>query len=272
VSSFTLSTRALPVAAPPVWPTDGGRTLAPSHVALQSDVRCKASEGLEGSRTGKVDGDSMAILVVPHVVEVTAHGNIGGRSWASVWGIANGPSWWAGGADVAEVARDFANNWQDHIMPALCSAVVLDGFSYLSLDSATGTTGTLTPDAAKPVSGADPTAALPPNACYLVKKHCGSARGSRSGRAYLPGVPEPGVDHVGALNASLRTNLAAWLQQFHDGLTQSPFEPGERYVAVIHRPPAARLKGPQVVQGSHSRVTELSVDPLIATQRRRLRG
>lgn len=215
----------------------------------------------------------MAVLVVPHVVQVSAYGTVSGRAWASVWHLQNAPAWWELGAPVSEVARDFANNWQDHVMTILTNNVILTGFQYLSLDSADGTTGVLAPDAAKRTVGAGTSTPLPPNNCILVRKSGGTSRGARSGRAYLPGVAEASVDPAGIIAAATVTGIQGAMNSFFDGLdTPSGDASTQRHLAIVHRPPSARIKGPQVVVGTSSRVEALMVDSVIATQRRRLRG
>jgi hypothetical protein len=220
---------------------------------------------------GKVDTVAMAILVVDDVLEVTAYGTIGGRAWASVWGMTNGAGLLNSGTEIEEVVRDFADNFQDHILLALCSSVSLSGYRYLSLNSSDGQTGLMAPSSGKRTSGANTDAALPPNCAFLVRKQGSGGRGARSGRAYLPGVPEGVVDNEGNIDAGLIDDTNGHLQAFLDGVSDTGNSGGNRYPVIVHRPPGAREPGPQVVQGSSTRITSLTVDPRLGTQRRRLR-
>lgn len=214
----------------------------------------------------------MAVLVVPNTIEITAHGTVSGRPWASVWGMTNG----AGisvGSEVEDVVKDFANNFQDHIMAMLNAVVILDGFRYVSLNSASGQTGTMAPDPGKRTAGAGTNQPTSPNVTLLVRKGASGGRGKRSGRSYLPGVHEGEIDGAGRLSPDYVAANNEMLQDFLDGVSDSDSTgtEGNRYPCVIHRPAAAREPGEDVVQGSQSRITTLTCDALVATQRRRLR-
>jgi hypothetical protein len=214
----------------------------------------------------------VAILTVPNVVEITAYGQVSGRPWASVWAMSNG----AGvqiGASMDELVRDFANNFQDHITPILTNNVSISGFRYVSLNSPDGQTGEVAPDQTKPTVGNSTNAASPPNITFLVHKRIAGGRGTRSGRAYLPGVGESQVSAAGTFGAADLDFFNNHLQDFLDGLSEGTDLDNEsaRNLVVVHRPPAARAPGTAVVAGSASRITSLSMDPMVATQRRRLR-
>jgi hypothetical protein len=215
----------------------------------------------------------MAILVVPGVIIVSVVGKYAGRPWASVWGMTNAPDTGIG-APIPDIVRDFANNWQDHITPVQANAVTIDEFRYLSIDSASGSTGSIAPDPNKPVAGTSTDPAAPPNVTYLIRKHTDSGRGKRAGRCYLPGVTEGHVAPDGTISNAARTAIATAFQNFLDGVSDEGGGAGltDRWPCVIHRPAAARVSGQQVVSGSISRITSITVDGIAASQRRRLRG
>lgn len=214
----------------------------------------------------------MAVKVVSNIIQITAQGTVAGRPWASVWHMRNGGGTLEVAADPVEVVEDFRNNWQDHIMEPLSNVVTLSGFQWLSLNSAEGQTGFVPVDPNKRTTGGWQRDIAGPAMCYLVRKSAGSRRGARSGRAYLPGVAEEAVNNSGEIASAqitgINTNLAAFLSGLTDGNVGTETE---RRIVVTHFPPAARIKGPQVVQGTSSDVTSLTLDPRAATQRRRLR-
>jgi hypothetical protein len=103
---------------------------------------------------------------------------------------------------------------------------------------------------------------LPQNTAMLIKKVSGLTGRQNRGRFYLPGIDESSVTEVGVLAAATITliqgRLNTWLTSVNDvvGITQ---------MVILHQglgdPPAI---GPTII-------TQLIIDPVVSTQRRRLR-
>jgi hypothetical protein len=130
-------------------------------------------------------------------------------------------------------------------------------------------------DGGEDLVGSDPTtgacglamtAALPPNCAILVHKR--TSRGGRRGRGrmYLPwatlgtDVTEGGVIS-GPKIALVQAAVTVWLSSIGSGAGP---------VVLLHRPSSPDIQGPPTTPGSPNVVTSMVVDPLIATQRRRL--
>lgn len=104
-------------------------------------------------------------------------------------------------------------------------------------------------------SGGQSAAGASPQVAYLIEKRTASGGRRNRGRMYLPGVPEANVNEAGVIEtsslAALNTQADAFLARIQEHVLQ---------MVILHTGPSA----PTVV-------TELSADPVVATQRRRLR-
>jgi hypothetical protein len=103
---------------------------------------------------------------------------------------------------------------------------------------------------------------VPQNTAYLVHKRSGTGGRGGRGRMYLPGVGESVVDNTGNVSAGklngLQTALNLFIVELADG-------PDIEDMVILHNSPGAyALAAP-------TRVTSLVIDPVVATQRRRLR-
>ena len=129
-------------------------------------------------------------------------------------------------------------------------------------------------DGNEDIVGSDPTTApctkalssLPANCAVMVHKR--TTRGGRRGRGrmYLPWtIASSSVTEVGGLLAGDVTTIQnacnAWLTAMNSAVGP---------VVLLHRPSSPDIQGPPSTPGSPNVVTQLVVDPLIATQRRRL--
>jgi hypothetical protein len=217
---------------------------------------------------------SMAVKTVPDVIQITVKGTVVGRPWASIWHMRMEDGFIVGGGNVTDVVRDFADNWQDHIMTTTISdRARVDEFQYLVLDDTEGETGVIGPDPNKPLTGSWARAIASPSLCFLVRKSAGSRRGARSGRAYLPGLAEEAVQEDGTIEPTQLAGFNTKLQEFLDGISDDTgLDTGGHFPVVCHFPPEARTKGPHIVAGTSSRITALTLDTMAATQRRRMRG
>jgi len=161
-------------------------------------------------------------------------------------------------------ARDVLNNWQDHIVPLFANNVTLVGCKYTDHNELEGATGILNPDPAKPTVGPEAGSTLPPNVCALIHKNIAGIAGRRSGRMYLPSPIESSVDEDGIILASTITGWTTRLNSFFDGLSGAD----DNELVVVHHGVAGYSPSEDA---DVSIVTGLRLDPLIATQRRRVR-
>lgn len=128
------------------------------------------------------------------------------------------------------------------------------------------TAGSAPPVVGVSTAGAGPgtntsTALLPANSAFLVHKRTASGGRRGRGRMYFPGVDETEVDNLGALSSATRT---AWSTALAAWLAAIAAVAGVDSMVLLHGP---GLTIPPVP----TPVTSLTLDPVIATQRRRLR-
>lgn len=109
-----------------------------------------------------------------------------------------------------------------------------------------------------PISGTSgATTSLPQNCCMLIKKHTASSGRSNRGRMFTPpfNLAEANVDQNGAIAGGTVTSVQTDWDFFLSELVNEGLEP-----VLFHSEPTASTT-----------ITSLVVDPIIATQRRRLR-
>jgi len=161
----------------------------------------------------------------------------------------------ASNADRVAAANSAMDSWGDNILPLQANVYQLRG-----VDAVFGTAGGDIPisstDAAR--TGGDPDAPVPQNTAVLVQKLSGLGGRRNRGRFYVPGISVLDIGNTGIING---TPLAAWgtaVNNFLLGIESGSFMDS----AVIFHSSAPLT--PTVV-------TDLNVDPVVATQRRRLR-
>ena len=107
---------------------------------------------------------------------------------------------------------------------------------------------------------------LPQNTSYLVHKRSSRAGRRGRGRLYLPGIPEGNVAANGLIDSTHLANrqalLDTWIGRFGSGTAGN--SPGD--MVILHNYPAADPPA-----SDPTPVTTLILDPVVATQRRRLR-
>lgn len=110
------------------------------------------------------------------------------------------------------------------------------------------------------VVGSSSGAALPPNVAALI--HKSTDRGGRSGkgRAFLPGLSEGAVDSAGNISAAFITQINGDLDSAFTALASSVYVDE---LKLWHQESISNPTGDSI--------TGLSIDPKVATQRRRLR-
>lgn len=167
----------------------------------------------------------------------------------------------------AEIVRDA---WQDQILAITGNAYIFDGIEYVDLNSEDGVTGFLGPNGDKDDQGQVSAAQLAPNTSLLVTKETASRRGQRRGRMYLVSVPEGEVGDDGTLTTSWRNSCQGTVDAFLEAINTEIIIASTRMV-VVHWTRGADGKIDPDVPGEPTDVNSLQVQPLVATQRRRLR-
>lgn len=168
-----------------------------------------------------------------------------------------------------QTAGRLINGWVDHLADRVSESLVLNQVSWVDLDSATGSTGsrTVTSEHELPEAGFHPAEPLPGNLSVLITKNTNAGRGTRSGRWYQAGLTEPQVVD----NSLIPATVDMWQDSFNAFKTyiEEPSDPiggAQRHMAVVH------TTGDNPQTGTFTTVDSLTVNPRLATQRRRLRG
>ena len=167
----------------------------------------------------------------------------------------------------AEIVRDA---WQDQILYITGSSYNFDGIEYVDLNTEDGITGSLSPNGDKPDVGQVSAAQLAPNTSVLVTKETPSRRGQRRGRMYLVSVPEGEVGDDGTLTTTWRNSCQGTVDAFLEAIN-TEIVIASTYMVVVHWTRTSDGKIDPGVPGEPTRVDSLQVQPLVATQRRRLR-
>lgn len=117
------------------------------------------------------------------------------------------------------------------------------------------------------VGGASADSAAPNTAWLIKKATAGGGRRAR-GRLYLPGVTEAAMLSDGSTNATIRQALQDDIEQFVLDITLAGLPP-----VLIHADSVNPTTGEPIpgTAPAPTLITALTVDPFLATQRRRLR-
>lgn len=218
-----------------------------------------------------VYGGFMAIVFAENTLEIAVRHLYAGKPSVNVWHMHFSAE--LSFDTMTELVNDFRNNWQDHMMDDVVNTVVLQDFAWRSLDPGNGSNGIVLPDPAKPTTGGVAAAGFPPNVAVLVHKNTANRpRGRRDGRAYIAGLAEQGAGDGGELESSVVSIWNTLLTSFYNGISDSTtVAGGDRYPVVLETTEASRAPGTGSVTIGTRRVTSLTVDPVLATQRDRLR-
>lgn len=163
--------------------------------------------------------------------------------------------------DVITAAGGISNAFKDNVMPLLADDVELFNVEL---------TYQLTPLPDEPIigistqteAGSQDGTLLPQNCAYLCHKRTASGGRGGRGRFYLPGVEEANVDNLGNIDGSFLTVANAALAVFLTDLFDAPVI---QNAVVLHDSEGAFADADPHV------ITTMVMDPVIATQRRRLR-
>jgi hypothetical protein len=223
-------------------------------------------------------------FVVPRVCRFTVNGHFMDRKVANVIDMTiDTTGVITNRADaISDQCGVLLNQWHTDILPSLSILYFADSVSWLDLNSEDGSVGSRTTSGGHtwPAAGGDSLSPMPGNVSALVHKSTTSARGARQGRMYLPGVTEPETQSTtpNTLDPTVVTALNTKLSAFLGNINQS--SPGDGYssdMVVVHILTRAPLEPGQKPPGSpatgnSSKVSGMTVDTRLATQRRRLRG
>lgn len=153
--------------------------------------------------------------------------------------------------DAAVLAR---NAWASNLMPVLNNGVTLVNTHVKFGPNATGPSG----DSSGSTTGSGANPGTTPQVSFLVHKSTAFGGHAGRGRMFIPGVQESSVDNSGNMDPGTVTALQAAVDGLLDDLATGLLIP------VLLHSAASPLTTP-------STILEFTVDPLAATQRRRLR-
>jgi hypothetical protein len=213
----------------------------------------------------------MAVVYANNVIEIAAVHAYNGTEAVNVWHMYFDSEL---GTDTKQaVVEDFRDNWQDHMLDLVHNSVIIQRFEWRSLDVGDGSNGVVLPNGSKATTGLQTGTGSPPNVALLVHKNTSDRpRGRRDGRSFLVGVPESNVDANGSIPTVTQTGYNSFLTAFYNGVSDTSGAPsGDRYPVVLETTAASRAPGSDPVVIGSRRVTSLTIDPLVATQRDRLR-
>lgn len=210
----------------------------------------------------------MATLVVPQVVRYSFSGTYGEATWANVMDFRVDEEALSDRAiEIENVAGVLEDAWKGFLVPLLVDDLVLTSISWVDLDSADGSTGSIG------ISGGAGNDTTPPTSAQvsvLIRKNTTGGRSSRPGRWYLPGIPEAGVGITG-VDSGYRTALQTALNNWQAALTGPVSQGSQIEPVVVHTRNTGTEQNPNIVYVSTTPITSYTVSGTAATQRRRLR-
>lgn len=166
----------------------------------------------------------------------------------------------ADGRDVIDIAHEVWAAWDG----ALGAATLAQGWSFVGVDVARGPIGVGEVGSwDEVVVGAHTSPVYPQNCALLVKKKTALGGKRNSGRMFLPAgfCFEEEISRTGELSQGLLGSYQTKIDQFFANLTDEP----ALTPVLFHNVPALQEPEPSTP------IVKLVLDPVIATQRRRLR-
>lgn len=213
------------------------------------------------------------VIVAPTIVRYTFRNDMGnGKTADNVVDISLESSFTATRADaIADLHDDVIKAWQDKVVGPSWQYGNFVGAHWIDLHSADGETGELAPVAGHPITGTATGAMMAPNCCYLIHKNSTARRGQRQGRMYMVGVAEADADNLGRLTGAVVTSQTTRFEQFRstiDAIASLSIESAAW--RTVHVRKIEKLD-PATWTWTSSTIDSVSCDPVIATQRRRMR-
>jgi len=166
-------------------------------------------------------------------------------------------------------ADDLCNEWATDIESAMCDVYSISvGTVSFNSGASVGNANQLFAVSMTPHVGNVTTDAVPQNTATLVRKLTGVAGRGANGRFYIPGVPEAEVDQAGVLTGAFVTNVQGDVDQIIGDWAgiAGGYEP-----VVVHHTLVSPGPPPVYISAANTVITSFLVDPMVATQRRRLR-
>lgn len=213
-------------------------------------------------------------LVAPGVVRFAINGTFAGtRPWTNIWDVDMlAPIGESRELACLAYANEIVPVWDGSIAQSISEQVVMTDITWVDLDSETGSTGAISTTGGAGTEGDQTGPVLPANVAVLATKQAASARGSRNGRMYIPGLPESDADGLdisaGAL-ATLNDRLDAFLTALTD---PASVQPVAAQPVVLHTRNIGTPSNPNIVYAGHDPILTLVAQSRLATQRRRLRS
>lgn len=187
----------------------------------------------------------MALVIPPNYYEMTFHHTLQGGTRPAVCTLGFHYTGSNFNTDVGFVALAWAQNQMGSMTT---------NWRYVKFQ-ARNDIGTVS-DLAQDVPGSTAHPETSPNVAFLIHKVTNQPGRFSKGRMYFPGVSEQDIDAVGTVVGSKVTELRNNFINFQAACDLHQFAP-----VILHNSPTHQ---PTVV-------TTFSIDPLVATQRRRLR-
>jgi len=213
--------------------------------------------------------------VVPDVVRFSINQSLGSKNVANVLDFEYGDPGPAldRSPGCLAIATILLQAWDSHLRPFCVNNLTCQSVSWVDLDSSSGSTGINQAGAPAvwPAVGGSSADPHPSNVAVLVHKNTlGSQRGQRRGRMYLAGYTEGSnqTDSSQNVNGQVQVDLTAALDGFLEDVTT---EVGGFPVLLVVSHVVTRDSNGNPATGTSSAVSSLTVDPVFASQRRRLR-
>lgn len=222
-------------------------------------------------------------FIVPTVCQYTIHGVYGGKPIANVLGfhIDTTGSTLDRPSAIEQMGGVLLNQWHTDILPMVVNAYSATSVSWLDLNSDDGAIGSRTSSGGHnwPATGGEGLNPMAGNVSILVRKLVGAKRGARKGRMYVVGAGEDMTvsGEPNRLSSGFLGNLNTKFSAFLDNCNQenqgtASYSSKMVVIHVLTRQPDKHGKPNALpLTGEGLTVTDLQVDELLATQRRRLR-
>jgi len=222
--------------------------------------------------------------IVPKVAQYVVHGTYGGKNIANVvsFEINTTGSTMSRNDAIEAMGGILLNNWHTGILPLLVPQYTAQRVSWMDLAASDGIIGERTTSGGHtwPTNGGNATAAMAGNVAVLVTKNLSASRGARRGRFYIGGIGE-GVNDTfvpNTMQGSVQTTWQTAWTSFLGNVNQTDAILGANYqswmvvthVLTRHAPIGDAPIGTPAT-GEGKRVSSLTVQSTLATQRRRLR-
>lgn len=213
----------------------------------------------------------MAAIVLPDIVRYSVNQRLGSRP------VVNIIDMYLDDADtpltrdeaIVDLAGNIIEQWNEHVLPLLSDDLEFQSVSWVDLDTADGSVGSITSNGTQnlPAYGGQTAQTMPGMVTARIIKNTTGGRRARRGRMYLSGIPEAYTDDpaVNTISAAARSAIQDGMDDLQSGLTATAEPLFALYKPVVVHDPADAAP-------SYTDLTGYSVDPVVGAQRRRSRG